>query len=389
MSVDSEEHGELLQPEPRSAPARGLHQGAIRRALPIYYGLMFAFLSAGGILLLWRLRGVLLILFISVLFAAAVSRPSAYIEKIGIPRGIAALLVYLMSFAILVGVGWFVIPPTASQIAALAGDAPEYAERYDRLRAAYDDLADDYPALGSFDEQVGGVQGRIVDSVGARLLELPTGLFTLFLDTLAVFVISMLVVTSRERILAFILSMVHPQHRPATRSVLVKMWQRLGHYLRAKLIVMSIIGAITYVALLLIGLPYALVLSIIVAFGVLIPRVGPWIARIPLLTIALLDGWVTFGLTFLASIIIDNLKGLLISPFVEGDQLDIPPLLVFVAVLVGAALLGPAGAFVAVPAAAMVQVVFEEVIIPWRRRQLAPAEATMASVPGAPPTDGE
>jgi predicted PurR-regulated permease PerM len=155
------------------------------------------------------------------------------------------------------------------------------------------------------------------------------------------------------------------------------MWQRLGHYLRAKLIVMSIVGAITYVTLLLIGLPYALVLSIIVAFGVLIPRVGPWIARIPLLAVALLDGWVTFGLTFLAAIVIDNLKGLLISPFVEGDQLDIPPLLVFVAVLIGAALLGPAGAFVAVPAAAMVQVVFEEVVIPWRRRQLAPAEATM------------
>jgi predicted PurR-regulated permease PerM len=386
MSVDAHDHGGLLQPEPRSAPVRGLHQRAIHQALPIYYGLMFAFLSAGGILLLWRLRGVLLILFISVLFAAAVSRPSAYIEKIGIPRGIAALLVYLSSLAILVGVGWFVIPTTASQIAALADDAPEYAERYDRLRSAYDDLAEDYPTLGSFDEQVGAVQGRIVDSVGARLLSLPTRLFTLFLDTLAVFVISMLVVTSRERILEFILSMVHPRHRPATRNVLVQMWQRLGHYLRAKLIVMSIIGAITYVTLLLIGLPYALVLSIIVAFGVLIPRVGPWIARIPLLGIALLDGWVTFGLTFLASIIIDNLKGLLISPFVEGDQLDISPLLVFVAVLIGAALLGPAGAFVAVPAAAMVQVVFEEVIIPWRKRQLAGAEAVMVA---SSTTDGE
>jgi predicted PurR-regulated permease PerM len=259
----------------------------------------------------------------------------------------------------------------------LADDAPEYAERYDRLRESYDDLAEEYPTLGTFDEQVGAIQGRIINNVGTRLLNLPTRVFTLFLDTLAVFVISMLVVTSRERLLAFIISMVHPRHRAATSDVLVKMWQRLGHYLRAKLIVMSIIGAITYVTLLLIGLPYALVLSIIVAFGVLIPRVGPWIARIPLLAVALLDGWVTFGLTFLAAVVIDNLKGLLISPFVEGDQLDIPPLLVFVAVLVGAALLGPAGAFVAVPAAAMVQVVFEEVIIPWRRRQLAPAEATL------------
>ena len=358
----------------------GAHERAIRQALPIYYGLLFAILTCVFLLVLWRLKDVLLLLFISVLFAAAVSRPSAHLERIGIPRGIAALLVYLFAFAVLVGVGWFVVPPTVSQIAALAGAAPEYAERYDRLRETYDNLAEEYPALGSFDEQIGAFQGRIIDSVGARLLALPTRLFALFLDVLAVFVISMLVVTSRERILAFILSMVHPRHRATTRDVLVKMWERLGHYLRAKLIVMSIVGAITYGALLLIGLPYALVLSIIVAFGVLIPRVGPWIARIPLLAIALLDGWVTFGLTFAAAIIIDNLKGLLISPFVEGDQLDIPPLLVFVAVLIGAALLGPAGAFVAVPAAAMVQVLFEEVIIPWRRRQLAPAEAEPVSV---------
>ena len=365
--------------EPRTTSSTSIHTIAVRDALPIYYGLMFAVLTVLAILMLWWLKDVLLILFISVLFAAAVSRPSAYLERIGIPRGIAALLVYLLSFAILVGIGWFVVPPTVSQIAALADDAPEYAERYDRLRVAYDDLAEQYPTLGSFDEQVGAVQGKIINSVGTRLLSLPTRLFALFLDTLSVFVISMLVVTSRERLLAFILSMVHPQHRPATRNVLVKMWQRLGHYLRAKLIVMSIIGAITYATLLLIGLPYALVLSIIVAFGVLIPRVGPWIARIPLLAIALLDGWTTFGLTLLASVVIDNLKGLLISPFVEGDQLDIPPLLVFVAILVGAALLGPPGAFVAVPAAAMVQVVFEEVILPWRRRQLAPAEAAMHS----------
>ncbi len=377
MQAHSSDSRVLHPHDPAPTPPRVVHQTAIRQALPIYYGLMFAFLSACGFLLLWWLRDVLLILFISVLFAAGVSRPSAYIERVGIPRGIAALVVYLLSFMILVGIGWFVVPPTVSQIATLADDAPEYAERYDRIRVTYDDLAEEYPALGSFDEQVGAIQGRLTNSVGSRLLRLPTQFFSLFLDTLAVFVISMLVVTSRERLLEFILSMVHPQHRPATRNVLVKMWQRLGHYLRAKLIVMSIIGTITYFVLLLIGLPYALVLSIIVAFGVLIPRVGPWIARIPLLAIALLEGWTTFGLTLLAAVVIDNLKGLLISPFVEGDQLDIPPLLVFVSVLVGAALLGPAGAFVAVPAAAMVQVVFEEVIIPWRRRQLAPAEAAM------------
>ena len=76
-------------------------------------------------------------------------------------------------------------------------------------------------------------------------------------------------------------------------------------------------------------------------------------------------------LTLIASVVIENLKGYVISPVVEGDQLDIHPLLVFVAVLVGASLGGPAGAFVAVPAAAIVDIVVREVVVPWRRSQLS------------------
>jgi predicted PurR-regulated permease PerM len=348
----------------------------VRQALPIYVALLLAILSGVAILLLWMLRDVMLLLFISVLFAAAVSGPSTRLERLGIPRGIAALMVYAIAFAVVVAIGWFVIPPTIQQVARLAEQAPEYAERYQRLRQAYDELSEDYPELGSFDEQFASLRERVINSVSQRLIDLPARTFAIFLNTLSVFVISMLIVTSRERLLAFVLSMVHPDYRDETRDVLQKMWQRIGHYIRAKLIVMTIVGAITYVALRLIGVPYPLFLSIIVAFGEVIPRVGPWLARIPLLGIALLEGWTTFVLTFVASVVIENAKGLVISPFVEGDQLDIPPLLVFTAVLAGAALLGPAGAFVAVPFAAMVQVLFEEIIIPWRRQQFAEVESS-------------
>jgi len=199
---------------------------------------------------------------------------------------------------------------------------------------------------------------------------LPADLFGLFLDMLSVFVISLLLVTNRAAIRRFILSLVGRTHRDDVATVLDRCWARLGVYLRAKVIVMGIVGALMYVALLVIGVPFAVPLAIIVAFGELIPRAGPWLARIPLLAIAALDGPRTFLLTLAASIVIENLKGYLISPFVEGDQLDIPPLLVFVAVLVGASLGGAAGAFVAVPAAAVLDVLAKEVVIPWRHAQV-------------------
>lgn len=353
------------------AGERGNEGGSlIQQALPIYYALVLAILTFFAIQLLLRLEDVLLVLFISVLFAATVSRPAALLERFKIPRLLAALVVYLFAFAVVIAAGWYVLPPLFRQIAELSGNIPDYVDRFEGLQERYAELQAEYPTLTAFDSQVEGLAGRIASGVGDRLSTLPTMLFSLIYDAFSVFFISLLLVTTRTRLLDLILSMVAPKHRDTTRDVLTKMWVRVGYYLRAKLIVMAIVGGLMYGALWVIGVEFPLLLAIVVALGQLIPRVGPWMARIPLLAIAALQGLPTLGIVFAASVVVENLKGYVISPLVEGDQLDIHPLLVFVSVLVGGALLGLAGAFIAVPAAAMIQVLFEEVIIPWRKRQL-------------------
>ncbi len=341
-----------------------------RRAAPIYAALLLAILTVFALLALVRLEHVLVVLFISLLVAAALSAPASALERRRIPRGLAVPLLYVALLAVVSVAGYFVVPPLFEQVARFADDAPGYLERSGELREAYEQIRDDYPALGSFDRQLARLGEGILGRAGERALDLPSDLFALLLDVLSVFVISTLLLTNRERLLALVLSLVHPEHRDETRDVLSKMWRRIGFYLRAKVIVMAIVGALTYVSLRLIGVPFAVPLAIVVALGEVIPRAGPWLARVPLLAIAALEGLGTLGLTFGASIVIQNLKGYVISPLVEGQQLDIHPLLVFVSVLVGGALLGVAGAFIAVPAAAMIQVLAEEVLIPWRRRRI-------------------
>jgi predicted PurR-regulated permease PerM len=350
------------------------------RAKPIYVALLLALLTWVVLQALAELTHVLLLLFVSILFAAALTGPVARLERWRIPRVISVVAIYLAAVALVVGTLWLVTPPLFGQIASLGDRAPEYAERYDSVRDAYETLREDYRSLPSFDAQVERIGNAILERAGDRAVGLPGGLFTLFLDALSIFVISMLLVTTRERILGFTLSLVHPTDRDLVRGLLDRMWSRVGAYLRAKVIVMAIVGAITYVALLVIGVPFALVLAIVVALGEAIPRAGPWLARIPLLGIAALEGLTTFGLVFAASVVIENGKGYFISPYVEGEQLDIHPLLVFVAVLVGATLGGFAGAFVAVPLAAIVELFVRDVVVPWRRRDLAadlPSEAPL------------
>jgi predicted PurR-regulated permease PerM len=343
----------------------------IGRALPIYLALLLALLSGAALLLAVRLAHVLLIVFISMLFAAALTGPTEWLaDHLHVPRVLSAIAIYVVMFALVVGIGWLVLPPLSEQVADFANKAPGYVDRYDNLREKYERLRSDYPALPKFDDQVDRIQSGIVGWAGSQATSLPARLFTTFLDLLSIFVISLMLVTNRERIRGFVLSLVHPSHRGDVAELLDSIWARIGTYLRAKIIVMAIVGAVTYGALLVIGVPFAVPLAIIVSFGEIIPRAGPWLARIPLLAIAGLQGPKIFVLTFVASVVIENLKGYVISPFVEGDQLDIHPLLVFISVLIGATLGGPAGAFVAVPLAAVIDLIIRDVVIPWRRHQI-------------------
>lgn len=349
----------------------------VRQALPIYYALLAAILTVVAIQLLLRLEHVLLILFISVLFAATVSRPAAALERLKVPRLLAALAIYLLAFAIVIAAAWYVLPPLFWQIAELSGDIPEYVERFEGLQERYDELQQQYPTLAAFESQVADIAGRLTSGITERLTTLPEMIFRLIFDALSVFFISLLIVTTRHKIMALILSMVAPRHRDTTQDVLTKMWVRVGYYLQAQLIVMAIVGLLMYAALWIIGVDFPILLAIVVALGQLLPRIGPWLGRIPLLGISALQGWQTMLLVLAASILIENLKGYVISPLVEGDQLNMHPLLVFISVLIGGTLFGLAGAFIAVPAAAMIQVLFEEVVIPWRKRQLGEAPDTI------------
>ena len=184
-------------------PADGLRDPAresiFQRALPIYYALLLAILTVAGLYLLLRLRHVLIILFLSLLFAATVAKPAAFLERFRIPRAIAALLVYLASLAAIGAVGWLILPTLFNQVGRLGAEIPAYIERYNELRERYETLREEYPGLPSFDAQTRDVGASLTGNVTGRLARLPTNLFGLFLDILSVFAISMLLITERER----------------------------------------------------------------------------------------------------------------------------------------------------------------------------------------------
>src|SRR5262249_20052730 len=155
---------------------------------------------------------------------------------------------------------------------------------------------------------------RVGSTVGSRLIDLPLKTAELLFQALTVVAFSTLIVMRRERMVGSLLQLTTHHRRAMYEEVFHKCWERIGAYVRAKLIVMTIVGLLMYVCLIALGVPCAVPLSVIVAFGEVIPQVGPWLGRIPLLTVAAFQGPKTLALTFLASFVIENLKAYVISP---------------------------------------------------------------------------
>src|SRR6187551_1247069 len=110
-------------------PAVNFRESVVHRALPIYVGLLFAILTVVAVLLLFMVRHVLLVLFVSVLFAAALTGPSDWLHRRArLPIGLAAVLIYIGCFAVVVIVGWIVVPPLLGQVVEFADLAREYAD---------------------------------------------------------------------------------------------------------------------------------------------------------------------------------------------------------------------------------------------------------------------
>lgn len=350
-------------------------------AKPLYLAALLAILTYLGVQVLLELRDILIMLFVSVVLAAALSRPTAALRRRGVPLGVAVALIQVIVLTALLVIAWVIVPPLVDQMASFTDRVPGYIDRFQGLRRDYARIRGRYPELGPFDEEVAKLADGVGSAVGHRLVDLPQRTAQVLFQLLTVQALATLLVIRRDRMLKSALALVAPARRDKTEQVLIKIWERMGAYLRAKAIVMTVVGGLMYVALLALGVPFAVALAVIVAFGEIIPQIGVWIGRVPLLGVAALQGWQTFVLTLLVSVVLENLKAFVISPRVEGEQLKIDPLLVLIAVLVGGTLLGAGGALIAVPFAAMLQVLFDEVFVPWRLEQIQDAAQNASPAP--------
>jgi predicted PurR-regulated permease PerM len=165
---------------------------------------------------------------------------------------------------------------------------------------------------------------------------------------------------SRETMQRFSLSLLPHDQRRSVRDAWNEIEHRLGYWFRGQLTLMAVIGVLTTVAYFVLGLENALLLGIFAGFAEVIPIVGPAIGALPALASAFVSGGPELALLVAAVyIVIQVLEGQILVPMIMRNAVGLPPFVVIVALLVGAAVAGLIGALLAVPVAAAIAVVLE------------------------------
>lgn len=323
-----------------------------------------------AVIILWcayLVRDVLLLLYISGLLAVGLSPIVRLIERqklmpVGtrrFPRWMAILILYLFVIGGLVGIGFMVAPPLIDQAQQL------WASRYDLFERAQAFLMSkgilrDHLTLREAVERtqatgttlaVGTVIGAVVGVLG--------GLFGLLTIVIVTFYLLVEAEPLRESFIRLFPKEKRRQVDAASRDITVKVSAWLG----GQLLLGGIIGVTSAIGLWLIGIPFFYVLALISAVGELIPVVGPILSAIPAIAVAATVSPQKIILVIVFFIVQQQFENHVLVPKVMERQVGVSAVTVIAALLIGGKLLGILGAILAVPTAAILQVVLNELTI--------------------------
>lgn len=341
-------------------------QHALRLASGVAFRVSVVVLLVGlGAWWIYLVREVLAIALMALVIAAAISGPVASLERRGLRRVFAVVAVYLGLIVAVVLMFALLVPPLLAEAREFASDLP----------AILGSLSTSLTALLA---QLGvSTGGNLVDtifgqlgSIGGVLARIP-GVIVGFLSALLLITfLSALMILERDKARAWSMRFVAGADRPALDALLRKAADRLGAYVRGQLLIMGVTGVGSFVGLTIIGVPFALPLGIFAFLTEAIPIAGPVIAGIAMIIVALTESPLQGALTLGLVIVIQQSESLVLVPVIQGRLISISPPVALIAVLSGSAIADIPGAILAIPIVAIVMVVIDDVILPWRRHQI-------------------
>lgn len=342
------------------------------------------------LVLLWQLRGLIVLLMVSVVLAASITPIVNWAETKQIPRWLAVILVYFSLIAGLTGFGLIIGPTVVEQITLLVRQSPIFVERILSLASDLASrLGEDSQALI---EQLLDTQSftnwiiRSSQQLILRSYGITRGILGAVASLiLALFISGYMVVDSKTLIYSFTQFFPYPWNERLTEQV-NPISQRMGGYIRGRILVSGILGIATTTGLGFLGLrDFAIGLGAIAGVTNLIPFLGPFLGAIPALVVALSKGGFLVLWVLILYVIIQNVETYILDPLLVGSSVGVHPLYQLLSVLCGVQVLGLIGALIVPPWFAGVSALIENLYLQPKliaeQQELLPPSADRTSFP--------
>jgi len=303
-----------------------------------------------GFGILFLIRDVVALFFVVLIltatFSPVVKTWSKYIGRI-----LSIILLFLI-FALAAGaVIYFLIPPMITQTALLANNIPAYISTIN-----FETLHVYAPDIRQFLQGISSNLGTISSNV----FSFTAGVFNGIVTLIMIFVLTFYMLVDESNIKKFVSSLFTPDHKENAVAVINKIATKVGGWFRGQMILALVIFLLSYVGLTIIGIPYALVLAIIAGILEIVPTVGPIIAGAIAALVALTISLLTTLLVIIFFLVIQMLENTFIVPKVMQKAVGISPVVIILAIIAGAKLLGIVGAIISIPIAASISVLIIE-----------------------------
>jgi len=307
--------------------------------------------------LLLKARSVLILIGLAFFIAAGLDPVVVWLTRHGLRRWMAVILVLLALLALVGGFIAAAIPPVASQTTALIKDLPHYAQQLQNHNSALGKLNDKYhiqPRISSLlsskgSELVGGVIGAgqiVISTVSSIVL---VGVMTIYF------------LAGMPQTKLFLYRMVPHSRRP--RAILIgdEIFTKVGGYVLGNVITSFIAGFGTFLWMLVFGIPYPALLGLLVFLLDLIPVIGSTVGG-AIVTLVALTVSLPVAIATLAFYVVYRLaEDYLLVPRIIGHTVKVPALAGMVAIVLGGVVMGIIGALIALPVAAAIQLLLEEI----------------------------
>jgi predicted PurR-regulated permease PerM len=309
---------------------------------------------------IYVIRDVLALLFISLIIFSVIEPIVDWLQKKKIPRSAGILIVYLVLLLLISLLTSFLIPSIIDQFNEFSKKVPEYI-------ISLNDYFHDFNFFFQNQHIDFGTQ-QIFEQLGSRLtafsqgiLSTTVGIFSGFISVIVVLSLVFYMTVREEGIKNLVVFLTPDPHKNYAAEIVLKIKNRMGKWMQGQLLLMFIVFILDYIGLTLAGVPFALTLAIFAGIMEIIPFIGPIISAIPGIILGLTISPLVGVIAGLIYFLVQQFESNIILPQVMKKAVGLNPIVVILALLVGAKLGGILGMILSVPTATIINVFVEDI----------------------------